>query len=101
MLRPYTRGDPAELHDMGADFHSELLEQQLAHGPARDAGDRLAGAGALQDVARVLAVVLDDAREVRVPRAGPPDLPPAPPRASLGLPGHHGLAVLPLAVAPK
>src|SRR2546428_12826935 len=95
MLRPYTRGDPAELHDMGADFHSELLEQQLAHGPARDAGDRLAGAGALQDVARVLAVLLEDAREVARPRAGPRDLPPAPPPGGPGPPGPPAPPLLP------
>src|SRR2546422_10978976 len=98
MLRPYTRGNTAARHDMGAAFHSELLEQQLAHGPARDAGDGLAGAGALQDVARVLAVVLEDAREVGVPRAGPRDLPPARLRGGLGLRGHHVLPVLPVAV---
>src|SRR3989442_8195094 len=97
MLRPYTRGDATELHDMGADFHPELLEQQLAHRPAGNAGDGLARAGALQDVARVLAVVLEDAREVGVPRAGPRDLPPARLPGGLGLPGHHVLPVLPVA----
>src|SRR2546426_349491 len=77
MLRPYTHGDPPQLDDVGADLDVELLEQQLAHGPAGDPGDGLAGAGALQDVARVLAVVLEDAREVGVARAGPRDLPVA------------------------
>src|SRR2546428_12260400 len=101
MLRPYTRGDPAELHDMGADFHSELLEQQLAHGPAGDAGDRLAGAGALQDVARVLAVVLEDAREVGVPRAGPRDLTAARLRGGPRPPGPHRPPRLPLPGPPQ
>src|SRR5437879_9273005 len=98
MLHPYTRGYPTELHDVAADLDVELLEQQLAHGPAGDAGDGLAGAGALQDVARVLAVVLEDAREVGVPRAGPRDLAPARLRGDPGLRGHHVLPVLPVAV---
>src|SRR6266581_7201286 len=98
MLRPFTRGHPTELHDVAADLDVELLEQQLAHGPAGDAGDGLAGAGALQDVARVLAVVLENAREVGVPRAGPRDLAPAWLRGDPGLRGHHVLPVLPVAV---
>src|SRR5947208_16529639 len=98
MLRPSTRGDPTELHDVAADLDVELLEEDLAHGPAGDAGDGLAGAGALQDVARVLAVVLEDAREVGVPRARPRNLPPARLRGGLGFRGHHVLPVLPAAV---
>src|SRR2546426_11805633 len=98
MLRPSTRGDPTELHDVAADLDVELLEQQLAHGPAGDPGDGLAGAGALQDVARVLAVVLEDAREVGVPRPGPRDLPAARLRGGLGPRGHHVPPVLPVAV---
>src|SRR2546427_11654630 len=89
MLHPYTRGHPTELHDVAADLDVKLLEQQLAHGPAGDAGDGLAGAGALQDVTRVLAVVLEDAREVGVPRPGPRGLPPARLRAGPGLRRHH------------
>src|SRR3989442_9950585 len=100
MLRPYTHGDPPQLDDVGADLDVELLEQQLAHGPAGDAGDGLAGAGALQDVARVLAVVLEDAREVGVPRAGPRDLPAARLRGGRGPPGPHGPPRLPVAVPP-
>src|SRR2546428_14074879 len=87
MLRPFTRGHPTELHDVAADLDVELLEQQLAHGPAGDPGDGLAGAGALQDVARVLAVVLEDAREVGVARAGPRDLPAARLPGGAGRPG--------------
>src|SRR2546422_5119464 len=101
MLRPSTRGDPTELHDVAADLDVELLEQQLAHGPAGDPGDGLAGAGALQDVARVLAVVLEDAREVGVPRPGPRDLPAARLRGGLGLRGHHVPPVLPGAGPPE
>src|SRR3989442_12715792 len=97
MLRPYTHGDPPQLDDVGADLDVELLEQQLAHGPAGDPGDGLAGAGALQDVARVLAVVLENAREVGVPRAGPRDLAPARLRGDPGLRGHHVLPGLPVA----
>src|SRR3989475_5990780 len=89
MLRPFTRGDPTELHDVAADLNVELLQQQLAHGPAGDPGDGLTGAGALQDVARVLAVVLEDAREVGVPRAGPRDLSPARDRKSTRLNSSH------------
>src|SRR3989475_7161230 len=97
MLRPFTRGPPTELHDVAADLDVELLEQQLAHGPAGDPGDGLTGAGALQDVARVLAVVLENAREVGVPRAGPRDLAPARLRGGLGLRGHPVLPRLPVA----
>src|SRR2546428_12994481 len=98
MLRPYTHGDPPQLDDVGADLDVELLEQQLAHGPAGDPGDGLAGAGALQDVARVLAVVLEDAREGGVARAGPRDPPAAPLRRRLRLPGHPVPPVLPVPV---
>src|SRR3989475_12181201 len=98
MLRTYRHGDPPQLDDVGLDRAVELLEQQLGHGPAGDPGDGLAGAGALQDVARVLAVVLEDAREVGVPRAGPRDLPAARLRGALGLRGHHVPPVLPVAV---
>src|SRR3989442_3505298 len=97
MLRPYTHGDPPQLDDVGADLDVELLEQQLAHGPAGDPGDGLAGAGALQDVARVLAVVLEDAREVGVPRAGPRDLTAARLRGGPRLRGPHGPPGLPIA----
>src|SRR5437879_13074608 len=98
MLHPYTRGYPTELHDVAADLDVELLEQQLAHGPAGDAGDGLAGAGALQDVARVLAVVLEDAREVGVRRAGPRDLAPARLRRYPRPRGQHVLPVRPVEV---
>src|SRR2546427_12261599 len=98
MLRPFTRGHPTELHDVAADLDVELLEQQLAHGPAGDPGDGLAGAGALQDVARVLAVGLENAREVGVPPAGPRDLAPARLSGDPALPGHPIRPVLPVAV---
>src|SRR2546428_3822251 len=97
MLRPYTHGDPPQLDDVGADLDVELLEQQLAHGPAGDPGDGLAGAGALQDVARVLAVVLEDAREVGVARAGPRDLPAARLRGRLRPRGPPPPPILPVA----
>src|SRR5256886_15016937 len=93
MLRPSTRGDPTELHDVAADLDVELLEQKLAHGPAGDPGDGLAGAGALQDVARVLAVVLEDARERGVFPAGT-GVPTVAPRR--GLVVTRGLTPLPV-----
>src|SRR6266699_394992 len=68
----------AQFHDVAADFHAELLQQQLAHRAARHARHGLPRARALQDVPSVLPVVLERAREVRVARAGPRDLAPPP-----------------------
>src|SRR6059036_2137184 len=44
----------AQFHDVAADFHAELLEQQLAHRAARHARHGLPRARALQDVPSVL-----------------------------------------------
>src|SRR5437764_14735982 len=102
MLRPYTCLDAAQLYDVAADFDPELFQQQLAHSAAGHARYGLARAGPLQDVARVLAVVLQAAGEVGVPRPGPGDLaPPLGAPASTGgirLRRHHVLPVLPVAV---
>src|SRR5881409_688794 len=67
MLRPYTCLDAAQLYDVAADFDPELFQQQLAHSAAGHARYGLARAGPLQDVARVLAVVLQAAGQVGVP----------------------------------
>src|SRR3989440_12476798 len=81
MLRPYTGLDPAQFDHMRTDLDAELFQQQLADRAARHPGHRLAGARPLQDVARVLAVVFERAREIGVPRGGgrPPAAPPRPP----------------------
>src|SRR2546421_6996945 len=70
MLRPYTGLDPAQFDHMRTDLDAELFQQQLADRAARHPGHRLAGARPLQDVARVLAVVFERAREIGVPPAG-------------------------------
>ena len=62
--------DAAQVNEMAADGDAELVEQAARDRAGGDAGGRLAGRGALEDVARVLAVVLEDAREVGVARAG-------------------------------
>src|SRR2546430_846880 len=85
MLRPYTNTDPAQFDHMGPDVDPELFQQHLAHRAARDPRHRLARARPLQDVPRVLAVVLERAGEIGVPRgrargpAPPPRFPPRPP----------------------
>ena len=63
------RVDAAEVHDVAADANAELVEQPLADRAGGDARGRLARRGALEDVARVVAVVLEQAGEVGV--AGP------------------------------
>ena len=55
---------------MAPDLDPELLEQPAGEGARRDARRRLARAGALEDVAGVVAVVLEDADEVGVPGPG-------------------------------
>src|SRR5882672_4974691 len=93
MLRPYARDDPTQLHDVRPDLDAELAQQDLADGAAGHAG-----AGALQDVAGVGAVVLEGAREVGVAGARPGNLAaPLAPRA-IGLGSHDVLPVLPVAV---
>src|SRR5881409_3107830 len=98
MLRPYARLDPAQLYDVAADFDAELFQQQLADSAAGDARYGLARAGPLQDVARVLAVVLQAAGQVGVPRPGPRDLAPPLGPGGVGLRRHHVPPVLPVAV---
>src|SRR6059036_3126326 len=83
---------------MRTDFDAELVQQHLAYRAAGHPGHRFPGARALQDVARVLAVVLERAREVRVagPRTRHLAAPLAPRSVRFG--GHHVLPVLPIAV---
>src|SRR5881396_1428312 len=102
MLRPYTNTDPAQFDHMGPDVDPELFQQHLAHRAARDPRHRLARARPLQDVPRVLAVVLERAGEIGVPGARARDLtsplgfPLCP--GGVGLGRHHVLPVLPIAV---
>src|SRR6266516_2328074 len=98
MLRPYTRLDPAQLYDVAADFDAELLQQQLAHRTAGDPRHGLARAGPLQDVACVLAVVLQAAGQVGMSRPGPRDLAPPLGPGGVRLGRHHVPPVLPVAV---
>src|SRR6266699_2178686 len=104
MLRPYSRPcpdirhDATQLHHMAADLNAELPQQDLADGPAGDPRDGLAGAGTLQDVAGVAAVVLERPGQIGVARARPGDLaaPLAPGGVRLG--SHDVLPVLPVAI---
>src|SRR5207247_2055767 len=66
--------------------------------PAGDPRDGLAGAGALQDVAGVAAVVLERPGQVGVARAGPGDLAAPLAAGGVGLGSHDVLPVLPVAV---
>src|SRR2546430_15134972 len=82
MLRPYTGPHPSQFDHVRTDFHAELFQEHLAHRPAGDPRHGLARARPLQDVARVLAVVLERAGEIGVSRArapGPAAAPRAPP----------------------
>src|SRR6266516_941891 len=101
MLRPYTSLDAAQLYDVAADLDAELLEQQLAHGAAGDPRHSLPRARPLEDIARVLTVVLQAAGEIGVPGPGPGDLAAPlgpPPTGGVRLRRHHVLPVLPVAV---
>src|SRR2546428_13768034 len=79
-VRPCTGPDPAQFDHMRTDFDAELVQEHLAHRAAGHSGHRFPGARALQDVARVLAVVLEGAREIPVarPRTRPLAAPPPP-----------------------
>src|SRR2546422_1219627 len=89
---------PAQFDHMRTDFDAELVQKHLAHRAAGHPRYRFPGARALQDVARVLPVVLERAREVRV--AGPRTRHLAAPLAPRGVRfgGHHVLPVLPIAI---
>src|SRR2546429_16228 len=98
MLRAYTGPDPTQFDHMRPDLDAELLQEHLAHRAAGHPGHRFPGARALQDVARVLAVVLERPREIRVAGARTRHLatPLAPRSVCFG--GHHVLPVLPIAI---
>src|SRR5438128_12591131 len=97
-VRPCTGPDPAQFDHMRPDLDPKLLQEHLAHRAAGHPGHRFPGARALQDVARVLAVVLEGPREIRV--AGPRTRHLAAPLAPRGVRfgGHHVLPVLPIAI---
>src|SRR6267378_4432612 len=98
MLRPYARDNTAQLHHVTTDLDPELTQQDLADGAAGDARDSLAGAGALQDVAGIGAVVLERPGQVGMSgaRAGHLAAPLA--ARGVGLGSHHVLPVLPVAI---
>src|ERR1041385_1484718 len=98
MLRPCTGPDPAQFDHMRPDLDAELLQEHLAHRAAGYPGHRFPRARALQDVARVLAVVLEGPREIRVagPRTRHLAAPLAPGGVRFG--SHHVLPVLPIAI---
>src|SRR5256886_17322554 len=97
-VRPCTGPDPAQFDHMRPDLDPNLLQEHLAHRAAGHPAHRFPGARALQDVARVLAVVLEGPREIRV--AGPRTRHLAAPLAPRGVRfgGHHVLPVLPIAI---
>src|SRR3989449_8607584 len=97
-VRPCTGPDPTQFDHMRRDFDAELLQEHLAHRAAGHPRHRFPGARALQDVARVLAVVLEGAREIRVagPRTRHLAAPLAPGGVRFG--GHPVLPVLPIAI---
>src|SRR5687767_1819912 len=87
------------MHEMTADLDVELREEPLADGACRDARGRLARRRTLENVARVVAVVLEYSRQVGVARPHPRDGTTAWigitfPRSRV----HHVLPVLPIAV---
>src|SRR5947208_2519746 len=90
-VRPCTGPDPAQFDHMRPDLDPKLVQEHLAHRAAGHPGHRFPRARALQDVARVLPVVLERAREVRV--AGPRTRHLAAPLAPRGVRfgGHHVL----------
>jgi hypothetical protein len=58
----------AQVHEVAADGDAELLEQTARDGSGGDARRRLSRRRTLEDVARVLTIVLEDAGEVGVAR---------------------------------
>ena len=60
------RIDAAEVHEVAPDANVELGEKTLADGGGGDARRRLARRRALENVARVVAVVLENAGEIGV-----------------------------------
>jgi hypothetical protein len=55
---------------VAADLDTEFGKQSLGEGARRDAAGRLPRTGALEDVARVDAIVLEDPGEIGVARTG-------------------------------
>src|SRR2546428_8348753 len=97
-VRPCTGPDPAQFDHMRPDLDPKLLQEHLAHRAAGHPGHRFPSARALQDVARVLAVVLEGPREIRVagPRTRHLAAPLSPRRVRFA--GHHVLPLLPIAI---
>src|SRR5438309_10480343 len=99
MLRPYTSLDAAQLSHVAPDFDPEPPQQPPAHGAAGDPRHSLPRARPLENIARVLTIVLQAASEIGVPGPGPGDLaPPLGPTGGVRLRRHHVLPVLPVAV---
>ncbi len=74
MLRPYLRHDPAQLRYVRADFNAEFAQQFLAHRAARHTRHGFSRAGALQDIPRIRAVILEGSGEIGVAGARPRNL---------------------------
>ena len=61
----------AQRHHVASYFYAEFVEQPAGERTGGHPGRRLPGAGALEDVARVEPVVLEDAHQVGVARPRP------------------------------
>jgi hypothetical protein len=75
----------SDADDVGDDLYSDLFEQRFCQRPDGYSSSRFARAGALENVARIVEVVLEHPREIRVARTWPGQF-PAP---GLTLHRHH------------
>jgi hypothetical protein len=66
--RPRAPAAPAHRDHVAQHLDAEFAQQRLGHGAHRHPRRRFAGAGALQNVARVVEIVLDGARQIGVAR---------------------------------
>ena len=78
------RIDPAKMHQMRTDSDTQFAQQHATDGTGGHARGRLTGRGALENVAGVGAIVLEQPGEIGMSRPHPRDLP---------LPGAVGIAV--------
>ena len=88
----------AQAHHVAADLDPELVEQPPGQGAGGHPRRGLPGAGALQDVAGVEAIVLEHAGQVGVPGTGTRHPAPAQLARLVGLVAHDVLPVGPVAV---
>src|SRR3989442_7425904 len=90
--------DAAELRDVAPDVDSELAEQLPTDRPARHAGYGFPGAGTLEDVARIAAVVLEGSGKIRVSGPRPGNLPAPFAFRIVGFRRHDVLPMFPIAI---